>query len=157
MRFFLMSVRYHDSFAIPGAAKLVLGWWVSLKNSATAKKDVLDWALEFMASCVAKEARSVTKSGDLQTSKKMINRQLVESFELEEYTDKLAMEWAPTATAMISAFATSRNAAKHTEPRKEKTALVWSSFCALSSELTDRQPGQDHGCSDVPWQVYSGK
>lgn len=118
------NTRYHEFFVLPGAVRQVLDWWMSSKNSPTARREVAEWAVEYVASCVAKEARKVTESGELQTMKKAINRELVNSFELSNYTEKLATDWAPTASTIISAFATSRHAGKHKDQRLQKTALV---------------------------------
>ncbi|KAJ2916959.1 hypothetical protein MD484_g3437, partial [Candolleomyces efflorescens] len=117
-------IRWHDFFVFDGAATEILNFWTSSRNSKPAREEVIGWAVNFVAGEVVKEARRVTKSGELQTLKQPINHKLVTTFDIKGYTARLTSEWAPIAMTIISAFSTSQHVAKHTEKRREKTALV---------------------------------
>ncbi|RXW23327.1 hypothetical protein EST38_g2525 [Candolleomyces aberdarensis] len=117
-------IRWHDFFVFDGAATEILNFWVSSKNSKPAREEVKGWAVGFVAGEVAKEARRVTKTGELQTLKRPINHKVVTTFDIKSYTARLSSEWAPIAMTIISAFSTSQHVDKHTEKRQEKTALV---------------------------------
>jgi hypothetical protein len=48
-----------------GRATRILNWWVSSSNSKSGQNEVQDWAVEFVAQVVKKEAEVITREGIL--------------------------------------------------------------------------------------------
>ncbi|KAF8989724.1 hypothetical protein BDQ17DRAFT_1414321 [Cyathus striatus] len=109
-------IRWHEFFVYPGAVKQILDWWVSPKNNSLTRGQVSSWTSSHVALRVSKEAEHITKS--------IINRELVSSFELLNYTKLLSNEWAPTTMSIISAFTTLPYAQKHKAQHCEKTDFM---------------------------------
>lgn len=118
------DIRWHDFFVHEGVATRILNLWASSRNAQGAREEVEDWAIEYIARTVAREARTVTKSKELQTLGKKISQKIVTSFSFSDMHDLLQDEMAPVAMTIFRAFSTSRHAHKHTEQRKEKTSVV---------------------------------
>lgn len=118
------DIRWHDFFIHEGAATRILELWASSRNAQGARQEVVNWAIEYTTHTVAREARTVTKSKELQTIGKKINQKIITSFSFSDMHDLLQDEMAPVAMTIFRAFSTSRHAHKHTEQRKEKTSVV---------------------------------
>lgn len=118
------DIRWHDFFIHVGAATHILDLWVSSRNAPGAREEVGNWAIKYVARTVAREARTVTKSKELQTIGKKINQKIITSFSFSDMHDLLQDEMAPVAMTIFKAFSTSRHAHKHTEQRKKKTSVV---------------------------------
>ena len=126
------NVRWHQFFAYPGEVTEILDWWVSSKNSDTARNEVKDWAVNYVSELVGNEARKVTKSKILQTRKKVVDQQFVQAFNFPKLNKELK-EVAPVGMRIIEKFGTSYHAEeKHTEKRKERTKMVCSTVNSLS-------------------------
>ena len=118
------NVRWHEFFAFNGEATKILDWWVSSKNSETARKEVKEWAVQYVSHMVGDEARKVTRSKVLQTGEKAIDQDFVRSFSFSALNTKLK-ELAPVGMRVLDGFSTSHHAEKkHTERRKERTKMV---------------------------------
>ncbi|KAF8075810.1 hypothetical protein FPV67DRAFT_1711092 [Lyophyllum atratum] len=117
------SVRWHDFFVVPGSATRVLNWWTSATNSAPARKEVSNWAVEFVSKTVSREARTVTRSRELQTMRKVIDASFITSFNFSDLYDKLC-DMASVSIKMLTSLATSRRSQKHTPQRKLRTIMV---------------------------------
>jgi hypothetical protein len=71
------DIRWHDFFVHEGVATRILNLWPSSRNAQGAREEVEDWAIEYIARTVAREARTVTKSKELQTLGKRWTRRLL--------------------------------------------------------------------------------
>lgn len=132
-------IRWHQFFAYTGEATEILDWWVSSKNSDTARNEVKDWAVNYVAGLVRDEAKKVTKSKLLQTRKKVVDQQFVQAFNFSKLNEELK-DLAPVGMLMVEKLGTSYQAEeKHTEKRKERTKMV-SSSTVMSSQSKDLQP-----------------
>ena len=101
------DIRWHDFFVHEGEATRILNLWVSSRNAQGAREEVEDWAIEYIARTVAREAKTVTKSKELQTLGKKINQEIITSFNFSDMHDLLQDEMAPVAMTILSAFSTS--------------------------------------------------
>ena len=118
------DIRWHDFFVHEGVATRILNLWASSRNAQAAREEVEDWAIEYIARTVAREARTVTKSKELQTLGKKIDQKIITSFSFSAMHDLLQDEMAPVAMTIFTAFSTSRNAHKHSEHRQKRTSVV---------------------------------
>lgn len=128
------NIWWQEFFKHRGEATQILDWWVSSQNSDTGRDEVVEWAVRFTASQVARDARNVTQSKLLQTLGKVVDQDLVNYFSYTKIHDQL-LETAPVAMRVLKALATSPHAEdKHTERRQGQTKTV-RSFLLLSSAL----------------------
>lgn len=116
------SVRWGQFFVKPGRATQILNWWVSSKNSRSARSEVAGWAYDYTAGAVSDEARQVTKSKKLQTMGKAFDEQLVMSFSFDWCQDLLENTLAPVAMSVFRAFSDSGRERK--EKRVHKTNMA---------------------------------
>jgi hypothetical protein len=117
-------VRWHQFFAYSGEATEILDWWVSSKNSDTARNEVKEWAVNYVSGLVSKEAKKVVKSKVLQTRDKVIDQEFVRAFSFSALNTKLK-ELAPVGMHILEKLSTSPHAeAKHMDRRKERTTMV---------------------------------
>ena len=94
-----------------------------------------DWAVDHVASHVAREAHSVTKSKLLQTRDVVLDHDFIKSFSFSALNERLK-DSTPIAMRMLEAFATSRCAEmEHSEWRKERTMMVRTAFCLRFNDL----------------------
>jgi len=118
------NVRWHEFFAFSGEATEILDWWVSSKNSETARNEVKEWAVQYVSHLVGDEAKKVTKSKVLQTREVVIDQDFVRSFSFSALNTKLK-DSVPVGMRVLEKFSTSHHAEdKHTERRKERTKMV---------------------------------
>lgn len=150
------NVRWHEFFAFDGEATNILDWWVSSKNSETARNEVKEWAVQYVSRVVGDEARKVTKSKVLQTREKVIDQDFVRSFRFSALNTTLK-ELAPVGMRVLDKFSTSRHAQeKHTERRKERTKMVSLSLPELN-EGAYNHVGRHLGCPHLPWRIQPFK
>ena len=128
------NIHWHEFFAIRGEASQILTWWASSNYSISAREEVSEWAVDYVAKSVSKEVRKITKSKRFQTAGKTIDQDFVSTFDLSDIHNELQSTTAPVAMRVLKSFATSRNAETHTEKRRERMKVVCSSsfmkFCA---------------------------
>ncbi|KAF8064912.1 hypothetical protein FPV67DRAFT_1608385 [Lyophyllum atratum] len=117
------SIRWHEFFIFRGSATKILDWWTSSGNSKPAQAEVKDWAVKFVSKTISREARTVTRSKELQTMGKTIDESFITSFDFPSILDKLR-DMASISIQMLTSFATSSRSQKHTPQRKARTALV---------------------------------
>ena len=131
------NIRWHQFFAYTGEATEILDWWVSSKNSDTARNEVKDWAVNYVADLVGDEAKKVTKSKLLQTREKVVDQQFVQAFNFSKLNHELK-ESAPVCMHVLEKLGTSYQAEeKHTEKRKERTKMVCSTRTMLQLLIKD--------------------
>jgi hypothetical protein len=118
------NIHWHEFFSTRGEASQILTWWASSDYSISAREEVSEWAIDFVAKSVSKEVRKITKSKRFQTAGKTIDQNFITSFNLSEIHDELESSMAPVSMRILKSFATSQNAEKHTEKRKERTKMV---------------------------------
>ena len=118
------SIRWHQFFAQKDDVFRILDFWVCSENAQQARDTVEEWAVEYIANCVAREARLATKSKILQTGDIVLDRETVESFSFTNVNQMLKVS-TPIAMRIIKSFSTSGRAEKeHSERRKERTMMV---------------------------------
>ena len=118
------NIHWHDFFATRGEASQILTWWTSSDYSISAREEILEWAIDFVAKAVSKEVQKITKSKRFQTAGKTIDQNFVTSFNLSDIYEELESTMAPVGMRILKSFATSQNAEKHTAKRKERTKMV---------------------------------
>ncbi|KAG6916062.1 hypothetical protein DXG01_008587 [Tephrocybe rancida] len=96
---------------------------MSSQNSEQARKEVHQWAVGHIESTVMKEARAVTKSRELQTMRKTVDKSMIDNFRFSALYERLS-DMASTSLRIFQAFATSPRADKHTVRRQERTKLI---------------------------------
>ena len=118
------NIRWHQFFAYSGEATEILNWWISSKNSETARNEVKEWAVKYVGCLVRDEAKTITKSKILQTRDKVIDHQFVQAFSFSTLNKKLKVS-APVGMHILERLTTSHHAQeKHTERRRERTKMV---------------------------------
>ena len=128
------NIHWHEFFAARGEASQILTWWTSSDYSISAREEVSEWAIDFVAKSVSREVQKITKSKRFQTAGKPIDQHFVSSFNLSDIHDELENTMAPVGIRILKSFATSQNAEQHTEKRKERTKMVRSS-CTIFSAI----------------------
>ncbi|EAU91991.2 hypothetical protein CC1G_05978 [Coprinopsis cinerea okayama7 len=118
------ALRWKEYFAVPGTASQLLGWFASSEYPDSVRQEVHQWAVTYISSLIAKEARQITESGVLNSTRHPVTAQSVASFDFGAWYEDLAYETAPTAMAMFKAFATSRHVSTHSESRRARTRMV---------------------------------
>jgi hypothetical protein len=119
------QIHWHQFFAKDGQASTLLNWWASSAYSQSAQSEIRNWAVNFVAKVVSKEAHTVTKRKELQTMGHIINSDFVSSFSFTKIYEKLSMSLAPVSIQILNALATSPRAlTRHTARRKERTKMV---------------------------------
>ena len=126
------NIHWHEFFATRGEASQILTWWTSSDYSFSAREEVSQWAIDFVAKSVSKEVRKITRSKRFQTAGKTIDQDFVKSFNLSDIHDELENTTAPVGMRILKSFATSQNVEKHTAKRKERTKMVRYNFMKLS-------------------------
>lgn len=116
------AVRWHEFFVYPGKASKILDWWTSNQNSKSAKKEVSEWAFNYTAKTVSREAQAVTKSKELQTMDITVNEEFVMSFSFTGLREWLETTSAPTAMKIFRAFSVPKR--PRGDKRQEKTNTV---------------------------------
>jgi hypothetical protein len=103
---------FRDHLSLAG----ILDLWAN-KSSLTSRERVRSWAVNFVASLVKKEVRSVTNSGMLQAHHQMMNTSFVLSFSLSSLQARLQTE-IPIITSILSSMAISSCQAKKLSPQR---------------------------------------
>ena len=98
------DVRYSGFFRNKGQVRRTLDIWVS-RNSRSGRHIVHEWALDYAASVVSKEARAVTREGILQSRRMTMSRSFLLSFDLTSVHDRIR-QMCPGATKIMGAFST---------------------------------------------------
>jgi len=131
------SVRWRQFFAQKEDVHQILDFWVCGENSKQARETVQDWAVDHVASHVAREAHSVTKSKLLQTQDIVLDHDFIKSFSFSVLNEKLK-DSTPIAMRILEAFTTSRRAeTEHSDRRKERTMMVHTAFCLRFKIIND--------------------
>ena len=118
------NTHWHEFFVTQGEALQILTWWTSSDYSFSAREEVSEWALDFVAKSVSKEVQRIMKSKRFQTAGMTIDQNFVTSFNLLDIHNELENTTAPVGMHILKSFATSQNAEKHTANRKERTKMV---------------------------------
>ncbi|KAG6908630.1 hypothetical protein DXG01_003955 [Tephrocybe rancida] len=130
------NVRWHEFFVNRGAATKVLNWWTSSSNSKPAQEEVGNWAIDYVANKVAREAQEVTQSGELRTMRKTIDESFITSFSFSTIHTMLS-KMAAVSMRLLTSFSTSPYAEEHTSQRKARTiTVVTSSALACLGEYS---------------------
>ncbi|KAF8177453.1 hypothetical protein BJ912DRAFT_856950 [Pholiota molesta] len=117
--------RYQQFFNTYGNASQLLNWWISSKNrSQSARAEIDEWAQDYIAKKVAKEARAVTNSRRLQTMRRNLDAGFVNSFSLPSIYNLLTAELVPISIRILRSLTTSPNVRSHGDKRKERTQTV---------------------------------
>ena len=118
------NIRWHQFFAYTGEATEILNWWISSKNSETARNEVKEWAVKYVGCLVRDEAKTVTKLKILQTKDKIIDQDFIQAFSFSTLNKNLK-ESAPVSMHILERLSTSHHAEeKHTKRRRERTKMV---------------------------------
>lgn len=118
-------LRYHQFFNIHGHATKVIKWWMSSQNrSMTARNEVRDWAKNYIAGEIAREARAITKSRKLQTMRRNLDAGFVQSFNFQDIYNILKDKLAPMSIKILESLTTSGRAHLHSKRRQERTKIV---------------------------------
>lgn len=100
------NVQWFDFFSKTGRATRILNWWVSSSNSATARKEVKEWAVSYVCKNMKQDARRVTSTQLLQTQDRLIDSDYLLNFSFSDLYSKL-QQVAPVAMRVLRSFATS--------------------------------------------------
>ncbi|KAH7907965.1 hypothetical protein BJ138DRAFT_1013701 [Hygrophoropsis aurantiaca] len=115
-------------FRFKGMATQILDSWVSKKNSSTGRNEVHNWAISYIQRIVKREARTITKSGYLQSRNKPINAQYFLDFDFHKIYQHLR-EVATVATSIFEAFSISlKQSRSMSDARKATKEKVLSSI-----------------------------
>ena len=121
--------RHHKFFSTRGRITQLLNWWISSKNrSQRARKELGNWAQNYVQNEVAREARKVTNSRRLQTMRRNLDAGLITSFTFPEIYEFLKNELAPVSIGILEALSTSTKARLHSKRRQERTRMVHFTF-----------------------------
>jgi hypothetical protein len=142
------SIRWHQFFAQRDEVFRILDFWVCSENAQQARDTVEEWAVDYIANRVAREARLATKSKILQTRDIVLDQGIVESFSFANINQMLKVS-TPIAMRIMEAFSTSWRAEKeHSERRKERTMMVCTVFKLILYMIQNyeifRSPHQQH-------------
>ncbi|KAF9556932.1 hypothetical protein CPC08DRAFT_776651 [Agrocybe pediades] len=114
---------YNQFFQFPIEMTQVLDFWLA----SSAGPELEAWAADHIAEILAKEAKAVTASKILQTQDKIVDDNMVQSFNLSSLRGKLN-SLAPVGLQMLTAMSTSPRAhSEHKERRKARRELIVSS------------------------------
>ncbi|KAJ7482617.1 hypothetical protein FB451DRAFT_1350610 [Mycena latifolia] len=83
----------------------IFGYWTSASYNANTRATIHEWAVTLIAKSTSTEAQSITSSGILSKSKKVVNEQFFLSYSLAGLTTTLR-GMAPTAFRIFDAFST---------------------------------------------------
>jgi hypothetical protein len=111
------TTRWDGFFKESGLAARILNFWVSNKNSATAREEVGTWAEDYVAARIHAEAKAVTASKMLQTTGIRVDNEYVMGFSMVKVGERIASV-ARTTTRMLNVFATSVQNLKTNVPQR---------------------------------------
>ncbi|KAJ8093914.1 hypothetical protein PM082_009785 [Marasmius tenuissimus] len=94
------NIRYQEFYRKEGWVTKALSQWMS---NETARREVHNWAVEYVESVVRKEAKGITTNGHLRQP---LSPEMLTSFSFFGLRKKLD-DWAPTTMRLFSAFSTS--------------------------------------------------
>lgn len=100
------NIRLNGFFQPYGTATRILDLWVSPRNSEGAQEEVKTWAVQYAASLLRSEAKSITGSGVLQTVKNVVDGNLISKFSFTALYDGFE-KTAPIAVRLFKSFLTS--------------------------------------------------
>ncbi|KAJ7131201.1 hypothetical protein C8R44DRAFT_829613 [Mycena epipterygia] len=95
--------RWRGFFLNRPVIERIFGYWTSSKYPATTHATVHEWAASLIAAKTSTEAQSITSSGILTKSKKVVNEQFFLGYSLAGLTATLR-GMAPTAFHILDAF-----------------------------------------------------
>ncbi|KAJ7080222.1 hypothetical protein C8R44DRAFT_895442 [Mycena epipterygia] len=95
--------RWRGFFLNRPVVERIFGYWTSSKYPATTHATVHEWAASLIAAKTSTEAQSITSSGILTKSKKVVNEQFFLGYSLAGLTATLR-GMAPTAFHILDAF-----------------------------------------------------
>ncbi|KAJ7768856.1 hypothetical protein B0H16DRAFT_1307593 [Mycena metata] len=133
------TTRWDSFFKEGGLAARILNFWVSNKNSATAREEVGTWAEDYVAARIHSEAQSVTASKMLQTAGVRVDNDYVTSFSMVKVGESIA-SLARITTRMLHTFATSARNLKTNLPQRvaKRFTVVTSAALALLGEYSHK-------------------
>lgn len=123
------NIRYNEFFVKRGCPTQILEWWLSPQNRARkGKEEIREWISKYAARKASREARTITKSKEIQTANIVLDATTVKNFDLQKIHKMLAQEkiGAPFTMRVLEAFSTSRHSNRHTDNRRQKTNMVCS-------------------------------
>ncbi|KAK6975033.1 hypothetical protein R3P38DRAFT_2463089, partial [Favolaschia claudopus] len=101
------QTRWNGFFRRPGSASRVLDLWMHRGNSQTARNEVREWAVNFVAEQTRMEAQAITKSKDLFTPD-AVDAAYVDGFSMRSTSMyDFLQQHAATALRVLEAFSTS--------------------------------------------------
>ncbi|EDR08582.1 uncharacterized protein LACBIDRAFT_326731 [Laccaria bicolor S238N-H82] len=131
------SHRWDGFFREHGRATRILNWWVASSNSMTAWGEVHEWAVQYVANAVSREAGAITRQGILR--KPIIDNGFVEDFSFENLYQSLRNQFATVTTCIFESLATSsRQLASGLTPARmgKKRMVITSSILACLGEYS---------------------
>ncbi|KAJ7237510.1 hypothetical protein C8J57DRAFT_999747, partial [Mycena rebaudengoi] len=115
--------RWKGFFFHRSKVQRILDWWTTSRYNQTTRAFVHDWATTLVSKTAATEAQSITDSGVLRKTNKVINENFFLDFSLGGLTRQIR-GMAPTAFRIFSAFSTTaRQAREMTAKSLEKKEL----------------------------------
>ncbi|KAJ7768938.1 hypothetical protein B0H16DRAFT_1307636 [Mycena metata] len=133
------TTRWDGFFKETGLAARILNFWVSNKNSATAREEVGTWAEDYVAVRIHSEAQSVTASKMLQTAGTRVDNDYVTSFSMVKVGERIA-SLARVTMRMLDTFATSARNLKTNLPQRvaKRFTVVTSAALALLGQYSHK-------------------
>ncbi|EAU85202.2 hypothetical protein CC1G_06218 [Coprinopsis cinerea okayama7 len=131
------DLQWHDFFRDSGRVSRLLDWWVAPTNSKSGRAQVEEWAVAHVVKLVKTEARVVTREGVVR--RKIVDDDLVSTFNVEGWYDRLRNTWARVTTRIFDAVSESTRQVKQglSEARKaRKRMTVVSSILACLAEYS---------------------
>ncbi|KII94576.1 hypothetical protein PLICRDRAFT_25394 [Plicaturopsis crispa FD-325 SS-3] len=111
------KTRWEGFFRKRGTARRILDLWASKENTPKAREQVHDWAVDYTASAVRSEAKSLTDGGYLRSLTRPLNAKFVQDFDMIEIRDHL-LDTASVTMAILSSFSTSVRQLKSASPAR---------------------------------------
>ncbi|KII93222.1 hypothetical protein PLICRDRAFT_100248 [Plicaturopsis crispa FD-325 SS-3] len=131
------KTRWEGFFRKRGTARRILDLWASKENTPKAREQVHDWAVDYTASAVRSEAKSLTDGGYLRSLTRPLNAKFVQDFDMIEIRDHL-LDTASVTMAILSSFSTSVRQLKSASPARmlKKSMVVTSSALQMLGEYS---------------------
>jgi hypothetical protein len=121
--------RWEGFFKRSGTATRILDHWVSPRNSPSARTEVHEWAVNYVAKVINDEAKAVNDQGFLRSEKKTLTASHILGFSIVNLQKRLR-QTAGVAMKMFDSFATS---SRHLRPGNISAAR-WLKKSTVSSE-----------------------
>ena len=101
------EARWSGFFGVPNRVATVLNFWVSSRNSYSARTAIHEWTLGYVSDVLNREGEDVTKSGLLRSEDKIVNKSYTVDFSLSNLYEKIKRQ-APATTQLLHAFSTTK-------------------------------------------------